>query len=130
MQLSPGEKSILAYFPSSTLAQEAMEALKKEGITEVQLDRVSRFGVSYDDNYNNPLNQANTLTGLTVYSTNNNNLSDNDERILMAADPSVSGMASEGYGQAGGKAFLLTIVTDEQHSNKAAAILKDKGAYF
>lgn len=130
MQLNPGERSILAYFPTSTLAQEAMEALNEAGIKEVQLDRVSRFGVSYDDNYNNPLNQANTLTGLTLYSTNKNNFSDNDERILMAADPSVSGLASEGYGQAGGKAFLVTIVTDEQYLDKATSILKDKGAYF
>ncbi len=130
MQLSPGEQSILAYFPTSTTAQDAMKALNEAGITEVQLDRVSKFGVSYDDNYNNPVNQANTLTGLTVYSTNKNNFSDNDERILMAADPSVSGLSSEGYGQAGGKAFLITIVTDEQHLEKATAILKDKGAYF
>lgn len=130
MQLSPGEQSILAYFPTSSAAQEAMDTLNKAGITEVQLDRVSRFGVSNDDNYNNPLNQASTLTGLTVYSTNKNNFSDNDERILMAADPSVSGLASEGYGQAGGKAFLITVVTDKQHLEEATSILKDKGAYF
>lgn len=130
MQLSPGEQSILAYFPTTTAAQDAIDALNAAGIKEVQLDRVSRFGVSYDDNYNNPLNQANTLTGLTVYSTNKNNFTDNDERILMAADPSVSGLASEGYGQAGGKAFLVTIVTDQQNLDRATSILKDKGAYF
>lgn len=130
MQLSPGEQSILAYFPTSTAAQEAIATLNQAGIKKAQLDRVSRFGVSNDDNYNNPVNQANTLTGLTLYSANKNNFSDNDERILMAADPSVSGLASEGYGQAGGKAFLVTVITDQQHLDQATSILKDKGAYF
>lgn len=130
MQLSPGERSILAYFPTSTTANEAIEALKEAGVAEAQLDRVSRFGVSYDDNYNNPLNQANTLSGLTLYSTNKDNFSDNDERILMSADPSVSGLASAGYGTAGGKAFLVTVVTNEEQLDQAVQILKDKGAYF
>ena len=129
MQLSPGERSILAYFPTSTSANEAIQALKEAGVTEAQLDRVSRFGVSYDDNYNNPLNQANTLTGLTLYSTNKDNFSDNDERILMAADPSGSGLSSEGYGIAGGKAFLVTVITGEGKLDQAVQILKDKGAY-
>lgn len=45
MRLSPGERSILAYFPSSSDAQSAAEALKAAGISEVQVDRVSRYGV-------------------------------------------------------------------------------------
>lgn len=130
MQLSPGERSILAYFPTSNAAEEAMEALKGAGIEEVQLDRVSKYGVSYDDNYNNPLNQANTLTGLTLYSTNKDVFTDNDERILMGADPSVSGMAAAGYGTPGEKAFLVTIVTNDEKLDQATSILKDKGAYF
>ena len=44
MQLSPGERSILSYFPTSSKAQEAVTALKEAGISEVQLDRVSRYG--------------------------------------------------------------------------------------
>lgn len=130
MQLSPGERSILAYFPTSNAAEEAMEALRIAGIKELQLDRVSKYGVSYDDNYNNPLNQANTLTGLTLYSTNKDVFTDNDERILMGADPSVSGMAAVGYGSPGEKAFLVTIVTNDEKVDQAASILKSKGAYF
>ncbi len=47
MQLSPGEHSILAYFPSHARAQEAVRALKEAGISEVQLDRISRYGTTY-----------------------------------------------------------------------------------
>jgi len=42
----------------------------------------------------------------------------------------VEGYAPQGYGAAGGKAFLVTIVTDENKIEKATSILKDKGAYF
>lgn len=131
MQLSPGERSILAYFPSSTTAQEAVKALKEAGISEVQLDRVSKYGVNYDDQYNNPITgQAETLTGLTLFSGDTDRFNNNDTRVLLGADPSVEGYASPEYGAAGGKAFLVTVVTAEENINAASAILKDKGAYF
>lgn len=131
MQLSPGEHSILAYFPTSTRAGEAVKALKDAGFSEVQLDRVSRYGVSYDDKYNNPVaGQAETLTGLTLFSADTDRFIDNDARILLGADPSVEGYAAPDYGEAGGKAFLVTLVTNEDSLEKASAILKDKGAFF
>jgi len=131
MQLSPGERSILAYFPSSTAAQEAVKALKGAGISDVQLDRISRYGVNHDDQYNNPVSgQAETLTGLTLFSADTDHFNDNDARILMGADPSVEGYAPPGYGMAGGKAFLVTVVTKDENIDAASAILKDKGAYF
>ncbi|ADG83823.1 hypothetical protein [Thermincola potens] len=131
MQLSSGERSILAYFPSSSTAKEAMAALKKEGISEIQLDRVSRFGVSLDREFNNPIaGQADTITGLTLYSSDTDQYTNNDARVLMATDPSVSGIGADDYGVAGGKAFLLTVVTDEHNLDKAVTILKEMGAYF
>lgn len=131
MQLAPGEHSILAYFPSSEKAQEAADALKQAGINEVQIDRVTRYGKNYDSQYNNPIaGQAETLTGLTLYSADTDHFNSNDERILLGADPSVEGYAPPEYGVAGGKAFLVTVVTKENEVDKASAILNDMGAYF
>jgi len=131
MQLSPGEHSILAYFPTSSSAQEAVRALNESGISEVQLDRVSRYGVNNNTEFNNPVaGRAETLTGLTLYSADTGNLSDNDTRVLLGADPSVEGYAPPDYERPGKKAFLITVVTSENKLNQATAILKDKGAFF
>lgn len=131
MQLNPGEQSILAYFPSSTKATEAAEALKAMGIKEVQVDRVSRYGVTNDREYNNPIaGQADTNTGLTLFGADVDQFSNNDARILMGADPSVSGLALDGYSQPGGKAFLLTVVTSTDRVDEAVQLLNKKKAYF
>ncbi len=131
MQLNPGEQSILAYFPSSTKAMDAAEALKAVGISEVQVDRISRYGVTNDRKINNPVQgQADTQTGITLFSADTDQYANNDARILMGADPSVSGMAAHNYGVAGGKAFLVTVVTTTDRLDQAVKLLKDKNAYF
>ncbi|PKM80436.1 MAG: hypothetical protein CVU89_13820 [Firmicutes bacterium HGW-Firmicutes-14] len=131
MQLSPGEHSILAYFPSSTKAREAARALKQAGFGNIQIDRVGRYGVSNDANYNNPIaGRAGTLTGLTLFSANTDSFSEDDTGVLLGADPSVEGYAPIEYGAAGGRAFLVTVVTETEQLDQAAAILKDKGAYL
>lgn len=131
MQLSPGEHSILAYFPSTEKALDAAGALKSMGISDVQVDRVSRFGVTTDEKYNDPIaGQAESLTGLTLFSGSADQSVDNDSRILMGADPSVEGYTSSEYGLAGGKSFLVTIVTNEENLDAATQLLKEKGAYF
>lgn len=126
MQLAPGERSILSYFPSSSVAQKAAEALKNAGIGEVQVDRVSRYGVNIDAHYNNPINRAQTLTGPTLFSEDMQEI-DQDKRVLLAADPSVSGYGDEDYGEAGGRAFLLTVVTGEGKLDQAVDIIKQHG---
>jgi hypothetical protein len=126
MTLPQGMRSILAYFPSSTKAEAAVHELKQMGIDEVSLDRISRYGVSTDAAINNGLN-AETLTGLTFFSSNTSNLENNDSRVLMGADPSNSGMAADNYGVAGGKSFLVTVVTTDEMGDRAFQILKEHG---
>ncbi len=126
MQLSPGERSILSYFPTSSKAQEAVTALKEAGISEVQLDRVSRYGATNDAHINNPINNAETLTGITLFSEDKAEL-DADKRVLLGADPSVSGYGYEDYGVAGGRAFLVTAVTNEELLDRAVQIIKQYG---
>jgi NAD/NADP transhydrogenase alpha subunit len=128
MRLEKDECSLLASFSSSTRAQEAINALKAAGITEVQFDRVGRFGTRYNDQYNNPLaNQANTITGLTLYSADINPLVKTDTRALLAADPSVSGVGLKDYGVAGNEGFLVTVVTKATRVKEAREILEAHG---
>ncbi|OPZ75463.1 MAG: hypothetical protein BWY80_00138 [Firmicutes bacterium ADurb.Bin456] len=126
MKLAAGERSILAYFPTRSKAQEAAAALKDLGIPGVSLDQVSRYGATDDAQINNPANNAETLTGLTLFSEGKGAL-DDSERTLLGADPSVSGYVSEGYGAAGGKPFLVTAVTKEKLLDRAVQIVREHG---
>ncbi len=127
MTLPQGMRSLLAYFPSSTKAEAAAEELKRLGIQDVSIDRISRYGVSTDSELNNPVNNAETLTGLTLYSANTDRLMDTDSRVLIGADPANYSMAADNYGVAGGKAFLVTAVTTDQLGDQAAHVLKEHG---
>lgn len=128
MQLAPGERSFLAYFPSSGKARRAAEMLRDAGYVTVQVDRVSRYGVNYDAEINNPIaGRAETVTGLTLFSAGTDSELDQNERILHVSDPSVGGYGDAGYGVAGGKAFLVTVVTGEEGADRATRILEDNG---
>ncbi|GFN23997.1 hypothetical protein [Thermanaeromonas sp. C210] len=128
MQLDRGERALLVSFASSTKAQEAIDALKRAGFQDVQLDRVGRFGTRFNDRYNNPLaNQANTVTGLTLYSEDIHPSVKTDTRALLGADPSVSGVGLRSYGVAGNEGFLVTIVTPEARVREAVEIVEKYG---
>lgn len=126
MKLSSGERSILAYFPSSEAAQRAANALQKAGLGQLQIDRISRYGVEADASFNNPINRSLTVAGPTIYSNSGEFLSDS-ERVILAAEPSASGYGDSGYGIAGGQAFLLTLLTSEDKVEEAVGIIKKSG---
>lgn len=127
MQLPSDEQSVLAYFPSSEKAQEAAEAIKKAGLDtgpgSVQIDRVSRYSPSNDASFDNPIARGVSLAGLTAFSGQAGDLTDS-ERILIAADPSVSGIGDEGYGVAGGRSFLLTVVAPKDKTEEVLNIVR------
>lgn len=128
MQLSPGERSLLAYFPTTASAQKAVSELKKAGFETVSLDRVSRFGTVNDPEIDSALaGQATSLAGLTAFSAGTDNLANREERVLYAADPSASGYGDTNYGLAGGRSFLVTVVTGEEKADQAAEILRKHG---
>lgn len=127
MQLLPGERSILAFFASSNDALQAAKALNNAGYDRPQIDRVSRYGVNYDDNFNNPINRAIAETGPTLFSDGDGKDLSDSERILLAADPSVSGYGNTDYGVAGSKSILLTLVTTEQKIKIAEEIIEQYG---
>ena len=51
MQLEPGEKLFLAYFPTSKAAERAADELKKAELGTVQVDRISRYEANIDSHY-------------------------------------------------------------------------------
>ena len=121
-------RTVIASFPSSTKAEAAAESLTAAGLKDVSVRRNSRFGVTHDRDINDPVaHQAETLTGLTLYSANTPNDENAAVRVLMAADPSVSGYSALGYGLAGGEAFVLAAVVPEERVEEAAGIIKTHG---
>lgn len=129
MQLEKGTRSILAYFPSSTRAKNAADEIKNTGMLrdegDMQIDRVSRYGVYKDRDIDNPINSGATLSGLTIYSSEGG--ADSGQAPLLAGSDSASGIGSPGAGAAGGSAFLLTVVTSAENVDKAVNIIKTHG---
>ncbi|MGB9793038.1 MAG: hypothetical protein ACPLTR_10765 [Thermacetogeniaceae bacterium] len=126
-RLESGERGILSYFPNSAAAQEAAEELRRAGFQDIQIDRVSRYGVESDAHLNNPINNATSLAGLTVYSKGTAEALGDSGRVLLAADPSASGYGGRGYGTAGGRAYLLALVVPEERVDEAVEIIKKNG---
>lgn len=127
MQLEPGERSVLAYFPSTESAQRAAGELKSMGYNTVQVDRISRYGVENNSAINSAISGTESLSSLTIFSSDAADFSDINDRILRGSDPSVSGYGDAGYGVAGGKAFLVTVVTDQEGGDQAVRILEKHG---
>ncbi len=131
MQLKKEERSIMAYFADSNSAQRAQKELKEAGISEMQIDRVSRYGTNTDAEINNAITGRPTQTGLTIFSDKMLKLDEKgdevDRRVLLGSDPSVSGMAAEDYGVAGDKSFLLTVVTSDEKEDAVRKIVKQNG---
>jgi len=118
------ERTIISYFPSSTKAESAIKALSVVGMTDATLKRTSRFGVTNDDERNDPISNAQTLTGLTLFSSNNSAENNASARILMGSDPSVSGLSAEGHGMLAGHAFSVVAFVPEERTEEAVSILK------
>jgi rhodanese-related sulfurtransferase len=123
----PKEQTIIAYFPSSTKAEKAATALAGAGFGDVHVKRVSRFGVTHDPHINDPVSNAESLTGLTLFSTDVLSDEKSDSRVLMAADPSVSGLSARGYGMAGGRAFTLVAFVAADRVEEAVNIIRQNG---
>lgn len=123
----PRSRTIIASFPSSTKAETAAQALTAAGFNDVHIRRTSRFGVSRNAEYNAPVSRAETLTGLTIFSANTPNDENSAARVLMGADPSVSGYSARGYGMAGGQAFTLVAFVPDSQTDQAVSIIKQQG---
>ena len=129
-KLQKGEQSILGYFPSSIKANQALQKIRNLGFEIAQLDRISQYGVSTSPEQNPPTDgRAFTQTGLSLTSSQTYPEVDQNEQLLLAAHPSVSGMASEGYEVAGGESFLVTVVADSARTPEVVRVIKENGGY-
>lgn len=116
------ERTIIAHFPSSTKAEAARQSLSEVDLPDVHIRRNSRFGVTQNTSMNG---NAETLTGLTLFSANvHNDGLTASSRVLMGADPSVSGSSIGGDGLAGGHAFTVVAYVPEDRVTEAVNILK------
>ena len=62
MQQEKGKVTVLGYFPSSSDVERA-KALARLGVEVLQVDRISRFGTSFDAERNSAIaGRAETLT--------------------------------------------------------------------
>ena len=65
------------------------------------------------------------MTGFTLFSAGNSP-DDASERVLQGSDP-FSGFGNPDYGSAGGRAFLVTVVTNDEKVEQALSIARKHG---
>lgn len=129
MRLAPQERSILAYFPSREKAQQASQEIQNAGLVSdqgsIQVDSVHRYSTAGVDNgYDNPINQATTLSGVTIYS---NKSGPDGANPLLAASPSASGYDNPHGITPQNQSILLTVVLSEDNVNTAVDMIKRYG---
>ncbi len=123
MKLEPDERSILASFASGPVAEEALEALRKAGFAEIQMDRIGRHGFDPDVDEQRPA-IAGAETSAAAAVLDPDQMGD-DSRVLLAAMPDASGMAGEIVEDVA--PFLVTVLTDRRREAEALRILREHG---
>ncbi|MFZ5649572.1 MAG: hypothetical protein ACOY4I_01790 [Bacillota bacterium] len=106
MPVDTGERSVLAYFPSSSGAGKAAEELREIGYDIVHVERISHYGAGNEE-------AGGAAVGrMTMFSSED----DPAESINM-------GMT----GAEGEKAFLVTVLTGEGNAGQVTGILEKHG---
>jgi hypothetical protein len=118
------EKNILAYFHSPEQAEGIASKLNALRAVAVQIDRFSRYPGEGMNNMMNPL--TGNITSLATL-TQGADISSRDEGILIAADPSASGLSDGGDGGVTGRDILLTAVVDESVYEQALRVIEQGG---
>lgn len=121
------EKNILAFFQDSDEAEKAAARIRELGVIDYRVDRIGRFPGDGIEQVMNPItsqieSQARMTMGLNVTGP--------DTGVLMAADPSASGMSDGGNEMVKGHDILLTVIVDESRHHEALRLLREAGAYI
>jgi len=131
-------RSILGYFAHREQAERAKEHLRRAGFETVQVDSLSSPAAGSQQLRNPLTGDVDSLAALTGAA----GLSALDEETgdgprgggggpdpLLAADPDASGLAHEVGADPGlpAPAWMVTVVTTEDHVNRAVHILEDAG---
>ncbi|MCL6637899.1 MAG: hypothetical protein K6T26_08120 [Alicyclobacillus sp.] len=119
------ERTILSSFLSEADAQQAAERIQALGVNVTQVDELHAFSGSPPPRRAFPI--SGKIAGLSSLTLNTVPLS-RDASILLAADPSASGMA-DGADRVTGRNWLLTVVCPEELVDQAVAIIRESGGY-
>ena len=121
------EKNILAYFHSPDQAEGIASKLRALRAIDVQVDRFSRYpggpSMGTDDIMNPITGNIASLATLTQGAP----ISGHGDGILIAADPSASGMSHGGEGIVTGRNILLTAVVEEATYEQALRVIEEGG---
>ena len=120
------EQTIISYFFTEKKVKNALQALNTAGLEDGHIRKVSRFGVTNDRTQDDPISRAETLTGLTVFSANTSKEENASVRVLLGADPSVSGLSTSGN-EMPGPVYSLTAFVPEDRVEEAVEIIKQNG---
>ena len=115
------EKSVLAYFPSGDKAEEAAGELKGLGYQTVRVDRISHYGGG-GGRYFSEI--AGPVTGMTLFPTEG--LFDGAGPLQDSAGAAGNGNGND-FGLAGGRAFLVTVITGEGDAGQVREVLDRYG---
>lgn len=119
------ERTVLSSFYSRPEAVKAEEQIRAIGVEVTQVDELHLYpGPEPRRNAFAISGKIPSLANLTLNSTP----SSRDAGILMAADPSASGM-SDGEGNITGRNFLLTVVCPESQVEEVVSIIKACNGY-
>ncbi|MNB73639.1 hypothetical protein D3C75_202490 [compost metagenome] len=114
------EKSILAYFKAPEEAEGVSRKLAALRVTEMSIDRFTRFDGGSLQNAVNPvtgnLASMDSMTAVSAHSG-----------ILSAAHTSASGMSHGGDGGPTGRNILLTVIVDADSYHQALSIIEEAG---
>lgn len=114
------EKSILAYFKSPEEAEGVSRKLQALRVTELSIDRFTRFSGGGLQNAVNPvtgsLARMDSMTAVSAHSG-----------ILSAAHTSSSGMSHGGDGGPTGRNIVLTVIVQPESYQQALSIIEEAG---
>ncbi|MCL6631756.1 MAG: hypothetical protein K6T63_03910 [Alicyclobacillus herbarius] len=120
------ERTVLASFFSESDANQAADRIHNLGVKTTQVAQLHTGGFG-DEGRPIPIaGKIQSLASLTLQADTSR-----DAAVLLAADPSASGMAdtAEGPSVSGERNFLLTVVCPEEKVEEVVQIIKECNGY-
>lgn len=119
------ERSVLASFYSESEALHAADEIKQLGVEITQVDQLHAYGGIIPEKRLFPISgNIPSLASLAL----NTLPSSRDTSVLLAADPSASGM-SDGEGNITGRNYLLTVVCANELVDQVVQIIRNNKGY-
>jgi hypothetical protein len=121
-----GERTVLASFYSAPEASKAAEQVHALGIEVAQVDELHGYSGVIPERRAFPITgRIPSLASLTL----DTEVSSRDAGVLLAADPSASGMSGGSGNNTGARNYLLTVISPEDHVEQVVQIIKDCNGY-